>query len=231
VSKARTPDDAGTPAPAPGAAPEEPLFLTLRDVQAAPAPAQTPTAHDDGLVRSDPVAMPAPYLGDPEADRAAQRAARRAEVRRERVRAAPPDAAVGVPSSVPEVLVLAADAAACGELCALLQNFGFGVQVTAIVPELPPPWPFAAVFVAATLRDSDGGDAIDVCNRVRERSRLPGETRPVLMLLALQLSATDRVRAGLAGVQEVLLGAPTRGSVAKALDARGVALPSDARRS
>ena len=65
---------------------------------------------------------------------------------------------------------------------------------------------------------------------MRERSRLPGETKPVLVLMALQLSATDRVRAGLAGIQEIVLGAPTRGSVAKVLDARGIALPSDARR-
>ncbi len=151
-------------------------------------------------------------------------------MRRDRVRAALPDATVGAPSDVPEALVLGADAAACGELCALLQGFGFGVQVTAVMPALQAPWPFVAVFVSAALRDSDGGDAIDVCNRVRESSRRPGETKPVLVLVALQLSATDRVRAGLAGVQEVLRGAPTRGSDAKALDARGVALPSDARR-
>lgn len=226
MSKTRKPDGAGTPAD------DVPLFLTLRDVQAAPPPADdAPPEVEDGLVRSDPEAMPAPWLGDPDADRATQRAARRAEVRRERVRAALPDATVGAPAHAPEVLVLAADADACGELCALLQGFGFGVQVMAGAPAMPVPWPFAAVFVSAALRDNDGGDAIDLCNRVRESSRLPGETTPVLLLLAPQLSATDRVRAGLAGVHEVLLGAPTRGSVAKALDARGVALPSDARRS
>ncbi len=228
MSKTRKSDAAGPPDSASAPAADEPLFLTLRDVQAAPAPADAPPADDSGLVRSDPEPMPAPYLGDPDADRAAQRAARRAEVRRERVRAT--HVTVGAPASAPEVLVLDADAAACGELCALLQGFGFGVQVMATAPAMPAPWAFVAVFVSAALRDSDGGDAIDVCNRVRENSRLPGETKPVLLLLAAQLSATDRVRAGLAGVHEVLLGAPTRGSVAKALDARGVALPSDARR-
>ena len=205
----------------------EPVFLTLRDVQAAPAPAEGPAPDDDGLVRSDPEAMPAPYLGDPDADRAAQRAARRAEVRRERTRDAASDAAA---PAIPEVLVLDADAAASGGLCDLLRDFGFGVQVMAVMPVLPAPWPFVAVFVSLALRDVEGGDAIDLCNRVRESSRLPGQSKPVLVLMALQLSATDRVRAGLAGIHEIVVGAPTRGSIAKVLDARGVALPSDARR-
>jgi hypothetical protein len=81
------------------------------------------------------------------------------------------------------------------------------------------------------LRLGDGGDAIDLCNHVRERSRLPGVLKPVLVLVAEQLSATDRVRAGLAGCNEILLGAITRGGVAKALDTRGIPLPSDARRT
>jgi hypothetical protein len=35
----------------------------------------------------------------------------------------------------------------------------------------------------------------------------------------------------LAGCHEILLGAPTRGSVAQLLDGRAIALPSDARRT
>jgi hypothetical protein len=224
VKKRRDPAQ-GQPGSAPAA--DEPVFLTFRDVQATPAPAQERAPDDDGLVRSDPEAMPPPYLGDPEADRAAERAARRAEVRRARTR----DAQTDVPATPsPEVLVLDVDAAACSELCALLRGFGFGVQVMAGLPVLPAPWPFVAVFVSLALRDADGGDAIDLCNRVRESSRLPGESKPVLVLVASQLSATDRVRAGLAGVQEIVLGELTRGSVAKVLDARRVSLPSDARR-
>jgi hypothetical protein len=224
VKKRRDPHKGGQPERAAPAA--EPVFLTLRDVQAAPAPAEQPAPDDDSLVRSDPEAMPAPYLGDPDADRAAQRAARRAEVRRERTRDAQADAT----AAAPQVLVLDVDAAACGDLCDLLRGFGFGVQMMAVLPALPAPWPFVAVFASLALRDVDGGDAIDVCNRVRESSRLPGESKPVLVLMALQLSATDRVRAGLAGIHEIVLGPPTRGSVAKVLDARGVVLPSDARR-
>jgi len=177
------------------------------------------------LVASDIEARPAPYLGDPDADRAAQRAARRAQVRRERQRDAPP-----VEEAPPDVLVLGADPAACDPLCAQLRAFGFAVQCLSAAPPLPAPWPFVAVFVAPPVQAADGGDAIDLCHQVRESSRLPGEKKPVLVLAAPQLSATDRVRAGLAGCNEILLGAPTRGAVAQLLDARGIALPSDARR-
>ena len=174
---------------------------------------------------SDPEVQPEPYLGDPDADRAAQRAARRAEVRRERARDARPSA-----PSAPEVLVLSANESACGDLCEQLRAFGFGVQVMPALPALAAPWPHVAVFIDAASAAA-AGDAIDLCNAVRETSRLPGETRPVLVLVAQQLSATDRVRAGLAGCNEILLGAPTRGSVARVLDARGITLPSDARRA
>jgi len=238
-----------TPAPA-----DAPLELTLRDVALPPAPAEPSAAIDDGLVVSDPGARAAPYLGDPEADKAAERAARRAQVRRDRAHDAAP-APVPVPAAAaetatapmtapatatatataaaaaaPKVLVLDSEPASCGELCEQLQGFGFELVVASTPPPLPAPWPFVAVFVSAASRDPDGGDAIDLCHRVRESSRRPGETKPLLVLAALELSATNRVRAGLAGVNEIVLGAVTRGSVAKVLDARGIALPSDARR-
>jgi hypothetical protein len=205
---------------------EAPFVLTLRDVQVPPPPADRPDPVGSGLVLSDAELQPEPYLGDPDADRAAQRDARRAQVRRDRQREAAPDA-----PSAPEMLVLSADEATCGELCALLRAFGFGVQVMPEAPSLPAPWPFVAVFVTAPIHTAAGGDAFDLCNQVRERSRLPGEAKPLLVLATMQLSATDRVRAGLAGCHEILVGPPTRGSVAQLLDARGVALPSDARRS
>jgi len=49
--------------------------------------------------------------------------------------------------------------------------------------------------------------------------------------VAEQLNSTDRVRAGLAGCNEVIVGSISRGSVAGALEARGITLPSDARRA
>jgi hypothetical protein len=207
----------------PPAEPEaEPFSITLRDVEIPPLPEIDHTQSSEELVRSDPEARAEPYLGDPDADRTAQRAARRAEVRRERARDA---AAADVPSA-PEMLVLSADEAACSELCELLRAFGFGVQVMPAAPALPAPWPFVAVFVDATTAT---GDAIELCNQARESGRLPGEVKPVLLLVAQQLSATDRVRAGLAGCNEILLGAVTRGSVARVLEARGIKLPSDSR--
>ena len=205
---------------------EAPLILTLRDVEVPMPPTRTSTPADDGLVLSDTELQPEPYLGDPDADRAAQRDARRAQVRRDRQRDTTSDA-----PPAPEMLVLSADEAACGELCALLRAFGFGVQVMPQAPTLPAPWPFVAVFVTAPIHTAEGGDAFDLCNQVRESSRLPGDAKPLLVLATMQLSATDRVRAGLAGCHEILLGASTRGSVAQLLDARAIALPSDARRS
>jgi hypothetical protein len=70
-----------------------------------------------------------------------------------------------------------------------------------------------------------------LCHQTRERSRVPGERRPLLILSAAKLSATDRVRAGLAGCNEILVGRVTRGALAGLFDARGIALPSDARHS
>jgi len=139
--------------------------------------------------------------------------------------------APGPGAPAPAILVLRAAAAAPDPLCHQLKAFGFDVQMRQDLPDLPAPWPFVAVFIDLALQPDGGGDAIDLCNEVRERSRLPGVLKPVLVLVADQLSATNRVRAGLAGCNEILLGAITRGGVAKVLDTRGIALPSDARRT
>jgi len=270
-----------------------PLSITLRDIEIPPAPAESRRPAGEEFVVSDPEVRPAPWLGDPEAERAAQRAARRAQVRKDRVRdtaaepsvapatpapdaVAPPEPAIAVPAApppplpdavamaelaapadatplqsvqpaaaaapspsiapraqaataAPAILLLRASSAAPDPLCDQLRAFGFDLQVRQDLPDLPAPWPFAAVFVDQALQPTGGGDSIDLCNEVRERSRLPGVLKPVLVLVADQLSATNRVRAGLAGCNEILLGAITRGGVAKVLDSRGIALPSDAR--
>lgn len=204
------------------------VSITLRDVELPPpqgAPA-APTVEE--WVWSDLDLRPKPWPGDPDAERAAQRAARRAEVRRERLR----DAATNTDAQpAPETLVLSAADEAASPLCTLLKAFGFGVRVLREPPQLPAPWPFAAVFVDHALVMADGSDAIDLCNQVRECARLPGERKPALVLVADQLSSIDRVRAGLAGCTEVIVGEVTRGSVARAFEAHGIALPSDARRS
>jgi CheY-like chemotaxis protein len=206
------------------AAEPPPLVLTLLDVQPPLPPIATERElADDGLVRSDPEPRPVPWLGDPETERTEQRTARRAQVRRDRHEVA--QAAADAPV---DMLVLCATPEADPPVCALLRYFGFGVQVSSTLPALAAPWPFAAVFVDAAW-SSDGGDALDLCARVRENSRVPGERKPALVLLAAQLSSTDRVRAGLAGCNEVLVGPITRGALAGALESRGIALPRDAR--
>lgn len=290
---------AGEPEPAP-------FSITLRDIEIPPAPTETSKPAAEELIVSDPDARPAPWLGDPGAERAAQRAARRAQVRKDRLRDATPEVspapaasaaqtiapspptppapaapavtsmvappvanavetapattqavatpAAGLASSpesakpaagiarpavdaphagpaAPSILVLRAPGNDPDPLCDQLSAFGFDVQLRQDPPDLPAPCPFVAVFIDHALRPADGGDAMDLCNEVRERSRLPGVLKPVLVLVADQLSATNRVRAGLAGCNEILLGAITRGGVARVLDTRGIALPSDSRRT
>jgi hypothetical protein len=233
VRKRPSPDGVRAPA-ARSAAPDAdnqapaPFELTLRDVNVPPPPADLVRPADDGLVQSDPESRPVPWLGDPEAERAEQKSSRRAQVRRERQRDA---AHADVAPDAPAVLVLCAGDAASSPLCAVLQAFGFAVSTAQQMPALPPPWPFVAVFVDLTQGAIAGHDAIDLCNDVRESSRLPGERKPALLLVAEQLSSTDRVRAGLAGCNEVIVGPLARGSVARALEARGITLPSDARRT
>jgi CheY-like chemotaxis protein len=215
------PSEAGTDAE------PSPFVLSLRDVEVPPASAPDAVPLDDGLVRSDPDARAAPWLGDPEAERAELKAGRRAQVRRERQH----NTAQGeLTPEVPAILVLCPVDAASRPLCALLDEFGFAVSTAKDPPAFAAPWPFVAVFIDLTLGAPSGADPIDLCNRVRESSRLPGERKPVLMLVAAQLGSTDRVRAGLAGCNEVIVGEVSRGSVARALEARGIALPSDARR-
>ena len=205
---------------------DPPLALTLRDVEPVRPPGAPERPRElEGLVMSDPGARQAPWLGDPQAERAEQRDARRAQVRRDRRH----DDDAGEASRSPEMLLLCAESDEGSALCQLLRAFGFAVQVRATLPDLPAPWPFVAVFVDRALR-LDGSDGIELCHQTRERSRLPGERRPLLILSAATLSATDRVRAGLAGCNEILVGPVTRGALAGVLDARGIALPSDARR-
>lgn len=159
-----------------------------------------------------------------ERDAEARAAALRAAAEHEAVEAAARAAAA------PETLVLSSADPATSALCRQLESFGYRVRVLREPPQLPAPWPFVAVFVDRAITMPGGGDAIDLCNHVRETSRLPGERKPVLMLVAEQLSSTDRVRAGLAGCNELIVGEITRGAVAGALDRRGIVLPSDARR-
>ena len=215
------------PAPASPASrpPREPI--TLRDVVPPPASIQP-------AVRARPAPPPPPppppleglIVSDLEPQQvieaAERRAAKRAAVRRARNQAV----AAAAPDTVPEVLVLDADNAARARLRDLLVLFGFGVHAVtepARAAELVAERPFVACFFDVALDESDGGAGIDVC-------RLAKQAGSLLVLTSAPLRPVERVRAGLAGFDELLAKPLTRGAVARVLDARGVALPSDARR-
>lgn len=217
--------------------------LTLREIRLPPAPSVVVQPPAEELVVSDPVVQPpltpetpirstsgTPLVADAAA-RSARKAANRAKVRRARLRGA--SAANGTTPAVPEVLVLEADDSAREQLCRLLQAFGFGVRTARDAAEasaLAASRPFVAAFVDIALATADGGDGIDLCKHVREASGRRSGGAPVLVLAVAKLRPVDRVRAKLAGCDETILKPATRGSVARLLDARGIALPSDARR-
>lgn len=191
----------------------EPVLRELPPVAAVVAAPATPAAQEAG--DAAPTAAPAAAPSRPTAALAA---------------ATPPAAiAASTPAAAPAVLVVCPVDAGASPLCTQLTAFGFAVHAMSQLPELPAPWPFAAVFVDLAWSDADGSDGIDLCNQARELGRLPGERKPLLVLVAAQLSSTNRVRAGLAGCNEIIIGAITRGSVASVLDARGIALPIDPR--
>lgn len=251
-------DDLLAPAPAqPPAEPEEPpLSITLREIDTPPAPPSSgfgrlpdappaPVAlpREDGLVASDPEpafvaggvievtdSIRAPLDDDP-ASRAAAKAARRAAVRRARLGQTP--AAPGAKQAVPDVLVLDQDDGSRALLCTLLGAFGFRVHSAVGVGQaasLAAARHFAVVFVDTVLDGSDGGAGVDLCRQVKQPG-VPGAEPPMLVLVSAALRPVERVRAKLAGCDGMLVKPVTRGDVARALEACGVALPADARRS
>jgi CheY-like chemotaxis protein len=222
-------DELGPPADDDSTLPQP---LTLRDVQVptlaptlapAPAPPPAPAPAADELVVSDPEP---PLLARAAASRSDARDARRASVRRSRARARAAAVAAAAADTVPEVLVFDADDAQRGLLRDLLVGFGFGVHAVAGAAQaaaLLDKRRFVAAFFDVALDESDGGAGIELCHHARLADTL-------LVLVARPLRPMERVRAGLAGFDEVLTKPMTRGVVAGVLDARGVVLPSDARR-
>lgn len=220
---------------------EEPISLTLREIglapvpgTVAPPPAVEPVRSDAAVPRPPRSDAPAnsavdmPPLADDTGSRAARKAAKRAEVRRARLRGAAAVNGAASPSS--EVLVIDSDSASREHLCGLLRAFGFGVHAVAERSLQAASRPIVAVFVDIAVDIASGGDGIDLCQQIRDADRRRGGSAAVLVLVAGQLRPIDRVRAELAGCDDTLLKPVTRGSVARVLDARGIALPSDARR-
>lgn len=221
-------DDLGRPPGLGGAAPQrEPRLpaLALREVQLAPPLGASHRTAPASSLPPPPAASPAPAATatDPAA-RAAHKIARRAAVRRSRLGATPAPA-------LTDVLVLDSDETARHQLCSLLLAFGFGVRSAASVAEAAA---LAAdrVFVAAFFdlpMDTVDDTVLELFGTLRSGGLGAGSQLPLLVLVATQLRPLDRVRAELAGCNTVLPKPVSRGSIARALDVAGIALPSDAR--
>lgn len=164
--------------------------------------------------------------------RARKKAARRAHVRR-----LLHDAATGSEEGAEaarHVLVLERHDAARRDLRSLLEDLGFSVvcgagidEVHEVLVKTPPA--FAAAFVGTDQAAEFAGDGIELCQFLREAGWIQDRAATAVFLLATALRPADRVRALLAGCDEVIASPPSRGAVAGALDRRGVALPLDDR--
>ena len=235
------------PAPAaaavPGTLPE--LTITLLEVEAgAPANSQSPVApllhRGEALVLSDHEPRPRPSFApaltpvawqsiQPNTVRAKRKAERRAAVRKSRLRSKP--AADGVSTSS-EVLVFDTHDGDRDRLCSLLRDFGFWVRAVGHADEaaaLAASHTFVAAFVDVALDAADGGAGLDLCQKVRAAGGCRRGTETLLILTTTRLTPMDRVRAELAGCEEIILKPVTRGRVAGVLDSRGIALPTDRR--
>ena len=205
---------------------------TLEDVIATELPPEfdpdaiterMPLAPDAEL--APPMAPPPPSAAklQAEAKAAARAAARRARL----ANAAETGQAVEQPR---DVLVFDRDAAANGELCALLERFGFHATPVVTLDDAfdeIAKRPYAAMFLDMPLDD----DGIALLQKVHALPVQAGRAAAVVYMVASQLDPADRVRAALAGVGEPLIKPLQRGVVARALENNRVTLPADARRT
>jgi CheY-like chemotaxis protein len=235
------------PAPAaatvPGTLPE--LTITLLEVEAgAPANSQSPVApllpRGEALVLSDHEPRPRPPFApaltpvawqsiQPNTVRAKRKAERRAAVRKSRLRSKP--AADGV-STISEVLVFDTHDGDRDRLRKLLLAFGFRVHAVGRADEaaaLAEAHTFIAAFVDFVPDATDGGAGLDLCQQIGAAAVSRNGTNTLLILTAALIQPMDRVRAELAGCEEIILKPVTRGSVAGVLDSRGIVLPTDRR--
>lgn len=195
--------------------------LILSDQELRPRPASSP-----------PVAEVASQSAHPNTVHAKRKAERRAAVRKSRLRGKPPAGGV---STISEVLVFDAHDGDRDHLCNLLRDFGFWVRSVSRADEaaaLAASHAFVAAFVDIALDAADGGAGLDLCQQLRAAGgcRRSG-TDTLLVLTITRLKPMDRVRAELAGCEEIILKPVTRGSIAGVLDSRGIALPADRRQS
>jgi CheY-like chemotaxis protein len=234
------------PADSGGAAMPQPrnsFVLTLIDVVTGPTaegerPVEACSPDIQALVRSDPEPRPVVDLPQPEQPApsgsvktgpAASKAQRRAAVRRARQRSR--GAAACEPAAA-DVLVCDADEAGRETLCTLLRSFGFTVHVANQAQDALPliaSQRFVAAFVDVALDDRDGGAGTRLCQTWREVDQRRG-THTLLVLATARLKPMERVRAQMAGCDEILAKPVTRGNLAGALDRHDVVLPADPRK-
>ena len=182
----------------------------------------------DDVIAAPPVTQPGALSGTAEAaaEAATKKAAARAAARRARQASAQAAAAAAEP--LRDVLVLDADPASSAPLCALLERFGFDpvtVNSMAAADAQIRQRRFAAIFLDMHL-DSPG---VALLESIRALPTSADHREPAVVLVAARVEPADRVRASLAGTGDPLIKPLSRGDVARALEARGVTLPADAR--
>lgn len=233
-----------TPTREPDAAPLPPLpRFTLREVEAMSAPDDDATPADPlppGVIVSDPDAQPsqarrsttpvAPVNTAPDAT-ASAKVQRRAQVRRKVLANKGRPVVTATPA---DALVLEGDDAACLQLCALLEAFGFRthpVQSTMQAVRMLAAKRYAVAFLSIIFDGSAGPASHDLCSRVKAPPVHAHDTPCALIVVTGSARPLERVRAELAGCNAFLHKPASRGAVAQALEACGVALPIDARQA
>lgn len=242
--------------PAAAREPDTPLPpLRLREFESPAAPSDDEAAFANslppGVILADPQ-VPFPYL-PPEhppaaaasppprrgaapgstspVAKAATKAQRRAQVRRTL------QASKGqpVPGAAPsDALVLEGDDSAREQLCALLEVFGFRthpVQSTMQAVRMLAAKRYAVAFLNIIFDGSAAPAAHDLCSRVKAPPTHASDTVCALIVVTGSARPVERVRAELAGCDAFLLKPVSRGAVAQALEACGVALPIDSRQA
>ena len=209
------------------------------DPVATPASLRPAPAWVTGVPPTLPLSSAVPATTQP-AKTLPSKADRRAAVRRARLaQDAPASAAAAGPR---EVLVFDGSAATRAELCALLTGFGFIVQPARTHAEafaMLASHDFAAVILDIVLDGYNEGIAFELCLRAKSAPAAgspahsaPGSVQPgALIVVGTATRPVERVRASMAGADQFLARPASRGTLAKALDACGVALPADPRRA
>lgn len=206
-----------------------PPGVILADLQ-VPFP-YLPPEHPPAAAASPPPRRGATPASTPPVATAATKAQRRAQVRRTLLASKGQPVPAAAPS---DALVLEGDDSAREQLCALLEVFGFRthpVQSTMQAVRMLAAKRYAVAFLNLIFDGSAAPAAHDLCSRVKAPPTHASDTVSALIVVTGSARPVERVRAELAGCDAFLLKPVSRGAVAQALEACGVALPIDSRRA